>query len=213
MDSFLLSKLLLPIVLFSIISIGQELSSTSEQHILDELCKNGGTFINPFDPTGQTYVRCNLASIQFKCDQNFVYDEQKKMCVLDSEHNFDTNKIDWTKVLKCSDYDDTFHRNPYNCSLFYRCYQQGEFNRIDVHTCVQDMIFDEFLWTCISIIEYRALYQSDCIPKRLPDWIFDHRYRKDESTEDYQAETTTFDTQDDDWLPIPNDWLIQDLNI
>ena len=147
---------------------------------LDHLCKDGGgSFPNPYDPSGHTFIRCRLETIEMQCDEDFTYDEHRRMCVpdpvrppVDPEDHINQAKLDWKKILICPDYDNTYHRNPYNCSLFFRCYTQGTYRRIDPSpiSCPAGTIFNEAVSNCLPIKDPHNANEP-CDNKRLPNWV------------------------------------------
>ncbi|XP_017486795.1 PREDICTED: histidine-rich glycoprotein-like [Rhagoletis zephyria] len=140
--------------------------------MLAELCKETGIFPNPHDPEGRTFIRCELEPVELRCDDGFIFDAEKLMCVEEPKPEpvpVDMDKVDWMKVLKCPSFEDKYYRNPYDCHRFYRCYQEGHFQRIGLGQCVPSMIFDDVLETCLPAEQFKSYYGHGCEARALPD--------------------------------------------
>lgn len=142
------------------------------EEMLAELCKETGIFPNPHDPEGRTFIRCELEPVELRCDDGFIFDAEKLMCVEEPKPEpvpVDMDKVDWMKVLKCPSFEDKYYRNPYDCHRFYRCYQEGHFQRIGLGQCVPSMIFDDVLETCLPAEQFKSYYGHGCEARALPD--------------------------------------------
>ena len=161
------------------------------EEMLAELCKETGIFPNPHDPEGRTFIRCELEPVELRCDDGFIFDAEKLMCVEEPKPEpvpVDMDKVDWMKVLKCPNFEDKYYRNPYDCHRFYRCYQEGHFQRIGLGQCVPSMIFDDVLETCLPAEQFKSYYGHGCEARALPDEFKPEHEHKPEPEPEPQPE-------------------------
>ena len=120
---------------------------------LEHFCKENGIFANPNDPSGETFIRCQIEAVEMMCLNGFHFNEKLQTCVANQANNFNKLHDLWSEILPCPvTHGDESHflRNPYDCSMFYQCYNQDGFKRIDPHYCQPNMVFDEEFKVCIT---------------------------------------------------------------
>jgi hypothetical protein len=150
-------------------------------------CKNEGYYRNPYDC--KRFFRCyfsdesertanHLRVAFYQCPLDHVFDNVATTCMqAENTAKCENREIpnepeapqivvpEYEKLLKCE--HEGYFRNPYQCSLFYRCYYNDNTEHdlnLALFKCENGLVFDEVSKNCVS-----AERSAVCHNKPLPD--------------------------------------------